>query len=157
MDYEKFSIAKIYVILLAILFCFKTIVMKQLIPVLLIGFISSFAIAQQEWEVFTPITECYEIEFHDNKAFAATDGGLLIIDLESCEETLFTSNNSGIKGYGVKDIEILSDGRWWLRTQEAGLIHFDGSDYFHIYDDSVDWVNIWDLTTHNTKGMYVEI
>ncbi len=126
--------------------------MKQLLS--LLGFltlISSFALAQQQWEVFTPITECYEIEFHDDKAFAATDGGLLIIDLQTCTETLLTSNNSGIKGYGVRDIEILPNGHWWLRTKEVGLIYFDGSNYSHINDDFIDWINIWDLTAHNDK------
>jgi len=104
---------------------------------------------QSEWEVFKPITHTNEIEFHDNKAYAATDGGLLVIDLLTFEETLYTSNNSGIKGHSIEKIEILPNGHFWLHTYDAGIMYFDGNSYSHIYDLDKDWLNLFDFTAHN--------
>ena len=124
------------------------ILMKYSISILLFFFVIQ-AFGQLSWEVFAPLSDVREIEFYNNKAYVASNAGLLIVDLNSLEETLFTPNNSGLPGINIEEIEILHNGKFWLNLRDGGLVYNDTNSYTQILNSDQDWLDVTALTIKN--------
>ena len=124
--------------------------MKERLLLIVIIVLSCLSVkAQSSWQLFSPVSKVNELEFFDNKAYVATEGGLLVIDLFTFEETLYNADNSGIVDNNVRAIEFLSDGTYWLHTA-GGLSKFDGQTYTNIVENG-PWVNVFDFTVNDDR------
>ncbi len=110
---------------------------KFLLTLVCLLYLYSNLSAQSSWEQYVAVGRTYETEIYGSKLYSANTGGLLVIDLDSKEETLFNPGNSRILELGVDEIEIESNGNLWVvGHEEQRLFYFDGSD-FTLQNDSL--------------------
>jgi ligand-binding sensor domain-containing protein len=63
----------------------------------------------------------------------ATDGGLVKLNRQTEETTVYTKENSGLPGNDVRSFAKDSDGKLWITTYSGGLCVFDGTSW-QVYD-----------------------
>jgi len=108
--------------------------MSKILTSLLLFCIYGSLTAQVEWETIASVHFINEIETYDTKVYVCHRGGLLVIDKLTGAEINYMPSNSNLKGYGVTDIEFLSNGDAWVAGAEFGLYYFDGE---HFTEDQI--------------------
>ena len=111
--------------------------MKSFSILLIIPFSIMYSLsAQSEWEYHVAINDSYDVEIFENTAYVANRAGLLIINLDTGEETLLHPGNSNMTELGVREIVVLSNGDLWLTNlNREKLFYFDGSTFTQHADD----------------------
>ena len=126
--------------------------------------------AQIEWENHTSINSIVEIETYGDSVYITNRGNLAIYDIESGEGRELFPSNSGLKGSGTGEIEILSNGNHWVSNFHGeDLFFYNGTEHIrHELDnkytdisklratDEVLWFTSEDISTGMQEVLSIE-
>ncbi|MFK7774222.1 MAG: T9SS type A sorting domain-containing protein [Saprospiraceae bacterium] len=101
--------------------------------ILLFLFTSSILFSQSSWINYANDHIIYDMEFENNQLWVATQGGVVKIDTQTGDKEIFQAWNSGLRGTGLREVEIAADGTKWFGSERAGLFKYDGTNWEQFY------------------------
>lgn len=97
-------------------------------------FLSVNLFAQSSWVNYANDHNIYDLAIENDQLWVGTQGGLIQIDIQTGEKEIYQAWNSGLRGTGIKEVEIAANGMKWLGGENAGLFSFDGNNWEHYYE-----------------------
>lgn len=99
----------------------------------LLLFLSFNLFAQSSWVNYANDHIIWDIAIENDQLWVGTQGGLIQIDIQTGEKEIYQAWNSGLRGTGIKEVEISANGKKWLGGENGGLFSFDGENWEHYY------------------------
>lgn len=91
--------------------------------------IAGFAVAQQQWQLYTNGKKVNAIAEEGNILWIGTGGGLVELDKTTGIPVFYNNLNSGLPCNEVTSIAIDTNGTKWIGTMDGGMAQFDGTNW----------------------------
>ncbi len=89
--------------------------------------------AQSSWINYANDGNIWDMELEDDLLWVGTGGGLIKINTQTGDKEIFQAWNSGLRGTGIREVEIADDGTKWIGGENGGLFKFDGINWEQFY------------------------
>ena len=99
-------------------------------------------LSAQEWTSFKSIQKSNDFVDTGDELLLATDAGLVIVEKESLEYSIFDKSNTNLSNDHIQSVVRSSSGDVFIGTYDVVVARFDGSDlYDPVIPDGIDYLD----------------